>query len=216
MVETSDAPTDGEVRGKTDAILDAAQRLFAAFGYRRTAMEDIARAAGVAKGTLYLYFDGKEAVFRAMHRRTLAELSRLCDEVEAAELSFAERLYRLLDSQCGTVHERYARSEHLLELDATRISVGADLAKAADADFAARLTRVFREADARGEIDLARAGLPAEAIVETVIAAAKGGKQGHEGPLELADYRQRLRRAADLVAAAVRPRRLSSPTSRGR
>lgn len=195
-----------EARGKTAAILDAAQQLFAAFGFRRTAMDDIARAAGVAKGTLYLYFDGKEAVFRAMHARTLAELSCSCDHAEAADLPFAERLYLLLDAQCGKAHERYARSEHLLELDATRTRIGADLGRAADAAYATRLLRVFQTADDRGEIELTAAGLGAQAVVDTLLAATRGAKQGPDGPLELTDYRLRLRQIANLTAAAVRRR----------
>ena len=128
---TPEARDAAEARGKTAAILDAAQELFAAFGFRRTAMDDIARAAGVAKGTLYLYFDGKEAVFRAMHARTLAELSCNCDHAEAADLPFSERLYLLLDAQCGKAHERYARSAHLLELDDTWTGGGRGLCRTA-------------------------------------------------------------------------------------
>lgn len=200
------APDCGDTRAKANAILDAAQRLFAAFGYRRTAMDDIARAAGVAKGTLYFYFEGKEAVFRAMHARTLADLSRLCDEAETAELPFAEKLYQLLDRQCGAVQERYARSEHLTELDVTRTTIGADLAREADAAYAARLVRVFQAACRTGEIDIDASGLAAESLVATLLAATKGAKHGPDGPIELAAYRERLREIASVAAAAVRTR----------
>jgi AcrR family transcriptional regulator len=47
-------------------ILAAAANRFAAFGYRRTGMAEIARQAGVAAGTLYRYFDSKEEIFRAV------------------------------------------------------------------------------------------------------------------------------------------------------
>ena len=49
-------------------ILAAATNRFAAFGYRRTGMAEIARQAGVAAGTLYRYFDSKEEIFRAVIR----------------------------------------------------------------------------------------------------------------------------------------------------
>jgi AcrR family transcriptional regulator len=49
-------------------ILAAAADRFAAFGYRRTGMAEIARQAGVAAGTLYRYFDSKEEIFRAVIR----------------------------------------------------------------------------------------------------------------------------------------------------
>ncbi len=62
-------------------IIDAAFTAFAAGGLDETRLEDIARLANVAKGTIYLYFPNKEALFREMIRRTV--LLRL-DELERA------------------------------------------------------------------------------------------------------------------------------------
>ncbi len=47
-------------------LLDAAARLFAEHGYAETRILDICRAAGVAKGLFYWYFDTKETVFREL------------------------------------------------------------------------------------------------------------------------------------------------------
>jgi AcrR family transcriptional regulator len=64
-------------RGKPDAgleslkrrqILDGARRVFLADGFDGASMNDIARVAGVSKGTLYVYFDSKEALFEALIR----------------------------------------------------------------------------------------------------------------------------------------------------
>ena len=52
-------------------IIEAAFTAFAADGLDETRLEDIARIAGVAKGTIYLYFPNKEALFREMIRRTI-------------------------------------------------------------------------------------------------------------------------------------------------
>lgn len=46
-----------------DQLIDAATRVFIEQGYRRTQMADVADAMGVAKGTLYLYVESKEALF---------------------------------------------------------------------------------------------------------------------------------------------------------
>ena len=54
--------------GKREAILDAALTLFGRYGYRRTSIDDIARAAGVAKGTVYLHVESKAALFRTLSR----------------------------------------------------------------------------------------------------------------------------------------------------
>jgi AcrR family transcriptional regulator len=49
-------------------LLACATRVFIAQGYRRTQIADVARALGVAKGTLYLYVESKEALFAAALR----------------------------------------------------------------------------------------------------------------------------------------------------
>ncbi|MEM6996139.1 MAG: helix-turn-helix domain-containing protein [Myxococcota bacterium] len=51
------------------AVLSAAERLFAERGFASISMADIAKAAGVAKGTLYNYFDSKEEVFAQLAER---------------------------------------------------------------------------------------------------------------------------------------------------
>ena len=52
-------------------ILEAALDIFGEKGLAAARLEDIAKRAGLAKGTIYLYFPNKEALFREMIRRTL-------------------------------------------------------------------------------------------------------------------------------------------------
>ena len=61
---------------KRRQILDGARSVFMACGFDGASMGEIARAAGVSKGTLYVYFDSKEALFEALtleEKRGLAE-----------------------------------------------------------------------------------------------------------------------------------------------
>ena len=55
-------------------ILDAATRTFAAKGVSKSTVADIAEAAGVAKGTVYLYFGSKEHLLAALRDRHVDEL----------------------------------------------------------------------------------------------------------------------------------------------
>jgi len=68
---------------KREAILASARELFNRNGFRGTSMEAIARIAGLAKGTVYLYFPGKEALFAHLVEenlsRALVERRRLAD-----------------------------------------------------------------------------------------------------------------------------------------
>jgi AcrR family transcriptional regulator len=52
-------------------ILAAALDVFRARGFAAARLEDVAAAAGVSKGTLYLYFPGKEALFKALVRESV-------------------------------------------------------------------------------------------------------------------------------------------------
>lgn len=68
---------------KTRAIVEAARREFAAKGFAAAKLDDIARAAGVAKGTIYLYFENKAALFEGVVR------GHLVPQIEAAEALIA-------------------------------------------------------------------------------------------------------------------------------
>jgi AcrR family transcriptional regulator len=61
-------------------LLAAALELFVERGYAATRLEDVATRAGVSKGTLYLYFDGKESLFKSVVR---ANVLPLLDQAEA-------------------------------------------------------------------------------------------------------------------------------------
>ncbi|MDO9460372.1 MAG: helix-turn-helix domain-containing protein, partial [Alphaproteobacteria bacterium] len=53
-------------------ILDAALASFAEKGFNAARVEDIAARAGLSKGTVYLYFDSKQDMFRALVREGMA------------------------------------------------------------------------------------------------------------------------------------------------
>lgn len=79
-----------------EKIMQSAMQNFAKNGFDRTRMEDIAASAGLAKGTLYLYFKNKEDLFYAICDHNLEELrnqlSRLFNRKENIMLD-AERFY---------------------------------------------------------------------------------------------------------------------------
>jgi AcrR family transcriptional regulator len=92
---------------RPDEILAAALASFAERGFAATRLEDVAARAGISKGTLYLYFKGKEELFEAVVRATL--LPNL-ERVEALAASFegpsALLLERLLLTIAGVMDSR--------------------------------------------------------------------------------------------------------------
>lgn len=57
---------------RPEEILEAALELFTEKGFSATRITDVARQAGISKGTLYLYFENKEAIFRAVVQEMIA------------------------------------------------------------------------------------------------------------------------------------------------
>ncbi|RKI50319.1 TetR/AcrR family transcriptional regulator [Corallococcus sp. AB004] len=73
------------------AIMGAAGEVFARFGFKKASVEDIARRAGVGKGSIYLHFESKEALFEAIVERAHAEsLSELNARVRRAKTPEAQ------------------------------------------------------------------------------------------------------------------------------
>ena len=78
-------------RHRAEGILAAAGELIERWGYAKTTIDDIARAAGVAKGTIYLHWKTREALFQTLLRReqlTLAQdfQQRIAADPEGARL----------------------------------------------------------------------------------------------------------------------------------
>ncbi|MGW5362663.1 TetR/AcrR family transcriptional regulator [Actinopolymorpha pittospori] len=80
---------------KASRILDAAEALLLSYGYRKVTVDDVARRAGVGKGTVYLYWPSKRELFATVLTREAAELVR--DQIAALHDDPAEaRLHRTM------------------------------------------------------------------------------------------------------------------------
>ena len=73
-------------------LLDAALDEFFEKGFAATRMSDIARRANVSKGALYLYFDSKEAMFRALVESLASPNLEMIEKINESAGSFREAL----------------------------------------------------------------------------------------------------------------------------
>lgn len=188
-------------KGRIEQIAAAALRLFARYGYKRTSMDDIAREAGVARATLYLHFKGKDDVFRAMLAGLGAQVETRCREALATPGPFAQRLAALMEAHHGTAFAAFSAGEHLGELKAVMVAIAGSELAAFEATFVSFARQLFEEAQARGEIAIARSGLPLDTLIATLVRAAAGAKYGEQPSCE--HYLVRLREVAAVFAAAV-------------
>ncbi|GEM_PF-2969495 len=95
-----------KLRAQRERILERAQELFRAEGYERVAMQDIADAAELSKGSLYLQFGNKEEILVALIQDSFARLGALLERESGGTDPAVQRLERL-----ARAYLRYAREE---------------------------------------------------------------------------------------------------------
>ena len=82
--------------GKPQQIIDAAIRVFARAGYYNSRVSDIAREAGIASGTIYLYFKTKDDILVTLFREKMAEWVEFVRRQIATEPDPVAKLRRLV------------------------------------------------------------------------------------------------------------------------
>jgi AcrR family transcriptional regulator len=91
---------DGRVRRaarkrqrRREQILAAAQQVFATRGYHAAAVSDMIELAGISRGTFYLYFDGKQAIFRELLDGFVQQLMDAVEVVDPSSPDTTPMLY---------------------------------------------------------------------------------------------------------------------------
>ena len=186
---------DGDA--KTQAILEAAWTVFSTYGYRKTSMDDIARAARMSRPALYLHFRNKEDVFRTLtglwydHAEgdLRVALSGPGDVVAQLGAGFA--------AQCGPLMEAVLTSPHGMELMDSGAAVAADVVAAGEE----RLRAVYADwlAAGRAAGRMTYAGTP-EDMARAFASAVKGLKMAAE---DFASYKRGLAQLADLMGRGL-------------
>jgi AcrR family transcriptional regulator len=139
---------------KSASILDAALPVFARYGFHKTTMVDIARAAGISRASLYLVLNSKEELFRAgsarAHERTMSDVEsvlsskgEVVDRIAAAISTFQEGLIA-----------PFSKSENAKELFEINMQLAADITSAARSRLLHLLSQTLADAEAQGEIEL--------------------------------------------------------------
>jgi AcrR family transcriptional regulator len=176
------------------AILEAATRVFLRYGFKKTSMDDLARAAGLSRQGLYLHFPTKEALFgeavlslvaalRSGFRAALADEER---EVEERLLDAFEAVNGHAIGQAGAEHQA-----ELLEAASQLVTgVVVEFEKGIVADAARALTRSGAAAGWK------RVGISANALAENLHSTSSGIK--HRVSTQ-AEYREQMRVAVRII-----------------
>jgi len=107
--EQQEAAVRSDGGAKRRQIMDGARSVFLSAGFDGASMNDVARVAGVSKGTLYAYFDSKQDLFEAIIRAEKAQsaervcrFSHDCGDVRTVLTDFGVRLLELM-TEPGTL-----------------------------------------------------------------------------------------------------------------
>jgi TetR/AcrR family fatty acid metabolism transcriptional regulator len=91
---------------KRERILKAAIKVFARKGFYAARVSEIAKAAGVADGTIYLYFRNKDDVLTSVFESRITRLVEVLREIVGGGGSFEERFTRIVELQLGVLDGR--------------------------------------------------------------------------------------------------------------
>lgn len=186
-----------------EAILAAGLRCFGRDGYRRTALDRVAREAGISRAALYLHFANKEELFRALvddlHGRALAEATAAAGGAGP----LAERLTTVMVAKTARFFDLLRASEHADEFLDENHRLCGEISATFAAKHARLLGRMIATAADAGEITLAGVGMSAAQVAELLLDTAEGIKTRHRTILSSAAYRRRLGVAVRIVLAGL-------------
>ncbi|WP_051947697.1 TetR/AcrR family transcriptional regulator [Streptomyces scabiei] len=195
---------------RTEHILDAALTAFCQYGYGKTTMQDVARAAGMSRAALYLHFSSKEDLFRAGSRRAH---SRALGEVDTALTRQGDVLSRVdaaMAAYFGGLLAQISSSVHGGEVLDASLDVAGDIAEEAHAALVVRLASALHTAAAAGEVEFSTSDATAEDIVLLLLAVEDGLKKTSADPQS---RQQRKALFLRLVHAGIAP--LRQPLTEG-
>lgn len=102
---------------KREVILQASWKLIHQYGYQKTTIEDIARGAGIAKGTIYLYFRSKSEIMLTLVDQTNLRIADEQDRIAAKSNPAVEKLRACLMHRVMTLFDiinRYPHGEEMV------------------------------------------------------------------------------------------------------
>jgi len=189
---------------KPNAIVLAGLQLFTRYGYRKTSIDDIARAAQVAKRTVYLHFENKAAVFLAILEYLGDQVRLRCAAAELEGGTPVQRLTGLLDAYFGMGFDLFSKSEHMPELEETFSRLARTKIGGLNKEYEDRLARFVRSLEKTGEIGGPPQRLTVEQIVHILMRAAEGAKHDSKVQGDRKALERRLRELAVLAMAAMK------------
>ena len=142
-------------------LVDVARQLFAKNGVANTTMNDIAKASGKGRRTLYTYFKSKDDVYYAVIESELERLSDKLDEVAAKKMKPQDKIVELIYTHLSMIKETVVRNGNLRADFFRNIWLVEKVRKSFDEDELAIFRKVYTDGKEDGEFDIENVDLVA-------------------------------------------------------
>lgn len=139
-------PQDPKIR--MDEILDAAEPLFSANGYRKTTISDIAQELGVAQGMLYYYFKSKDEILEALINRGLSAFLTVIEKISYSDtISPSDKIELLINTVLQGAYDNGSGHDLLLTFfnDEKRLHISQKILRQALLIFKPCLLKIIKE-----------------------------------------------------------------------
>ena len=143
-------------------LVDVARQLFAKNGIANTTMNDIAKASGKGRRTLYTYFNSKDDVYYAVIEGELERLSDKLDEVAEKKIRPLDKVIELIYTHLSMIKETVMRNGNLRAEFFRNIWLVEKVRKKFDDDEIQLFCKVYSDGNADGEFDIDNVELVAE------------------------------------------------------
>ncbi|EFN91022.1 TetR/AcrR family transcriptional regulator [Prevotella amnii] len=143
-------------------LVDVARQLFAKNGIVNTTMNDIAKASGKGRRTLYTYFKSKDDVYYAVIEAELERLSDKLDEVATKNIKPQDKIIELIYTHLSMIKETVIRNGNLRAEFFRNIWMVERVRKKFDEDEIELFKKVYLEAKNDDEFDIDNVELVAE------------------------------------------------------
>ncbi|CAM4216946.1 MAG: TetR/AcrR family transcriptional regulator [Paenibacillus macerans] len=190
---------------RREMVIEAAVKCFSLFGYKATTMDQVAKIANVAKGTIYTFFSNKEELFDEILRSIIAEMKRLTAQKVDENKPFFENLFQSMDAllEFRSEHELLAKLfQEVRNFGTQQAREGLEKIESAILDY---LERQITLAGQRGEIHAFDPKVISFVMLKLYIALTLDWNKNHE-PLEKERIKESMRIFLAGGLSAERPR----------
>ena len=179
---------------KRETVLQAAHQIFLQFGYHRTTMGDLAKAAQMSRPALYLIFPNKEAIFRAVVTRYHEQTKKLSEQAIESSQTLESKLQACMKAWTETVYKEMASAPEGNEIYEVGYTIIHDLKESLSQTFINQLQDILENAPEIPADQFKKLDIPPHDLAELIAHSCVGLRREAKSLEQLQNKLHNLRR----------------------